>query len=350
MRFESVRIAGLAELVPDEVVSSESIELALGPLYARHALSVGRLELMTGIRERRFFPRGARPSSPASQAGAQALAASAVPRDRIGLLIHASVCRDFLEPATASVVHRALELPTSCAAFDLSNACLGFVNAMMLASSAIEARQIDAALIVAAEDGRPLVETTIDALSKDPKAGKRELKAAFASLTIGSGAAACVLAHASLAPNGDRLLGGVARAATEHVDLCQGATHEGAAGPLMETDSEGLLHAGNALAARTFEDFLRELGWARDSIDRVATHQVGVAHRRLLLGTMGIDQAIDYPTVETLGNIGSVSLPLSYARARKSGFIRSGHRTGMLGIASGLHCLMLGVEAAGTPS
>src|SRR5688572_32022986 len=107
MLFRDVVLAGLAHVLPDEVVSSTDLENRLLPLYSRLGLRVGRLELMTGIRERRFFAPGTRPSSIAAQAGEAALRASGIDRARVGLLVHASVCRDFLEPATASIVHRA---------------------------------------------------------------------------------------------------------------------------------------------------------------------------------------------------------------------------------------------------
>jgi 3-oxoacyl-[acyl-carrier-protein] synthase-3 len=105
-----------------------------------------------------------------------------------------------------------------------------------------------------------------------------------------------------------------------------------------------MLQAGNALAARTFERFLTELDWRREDIDRVVTHQVGSAHRRLLFETLELDPERDFPTVETLGNIGSVSLPLSFSAAEDAGAIAPGDRVALLGIGSGLNCLMLGVE------
>jgi 3-oxoacyl-[acyl-carrier-protein] synthase-3 len=199
--------------------------------------------------------------------------------------------------------------------------------------------------VVAAEDGGPLVESTIRALAEDARAGRRELKRAHASLTIGSGAAAMVLASASISRTQKRLLGGIALADTRHHVLCQGDRSEGFDGPLMETDSEALMQAGNALAARTWTRFLRELGWRAADVDRIVTHQVGVAHRKLLLSTLELDSARDFPTVETLGNIGSVSLPLSLSLALERGFVRDGDKIAMLGIGSGLHCLMLGVQA-----
>ncbi len=343
MLFQHVVVAGLAHVLPDERVTSLALEERLAPLYERLSLSSGRLELMTGIRERRFFAPNTRPSKIAARAGSTALERSSIARDSIGLLIHAAVCRDFLEPATASVVHDALALAPRCTAFDLSNACLGFANAMAFASTAIERGDVRAALIVAGEDGRKLVEATIGALTRDASIGRRELKAAFASLTIGSGGAAMVLAHESLAPNAPRFVGSTSLAATEHHALCRGDHHADFAGPLMETDSEGLLNAGCELASRTFEAFRAELGWTRDSIERVITHQVGAAHRRRLFEAVGLDPSIDFPTVETLGNIGSVSLPLTLSLAVEAGFVERGQRVAMLGIGSGLQCQMLGL-------
>jgi 3-oxoacyl-[acyl-carrier-protein] synthase-3 len=341
VRFEKVEIASVAHVLPSETVASEAIEARLAPIYERFGLHAGRLELMSGIKTRRFFPRGTRPSAAAAEAGELALSRTHVARERIGMLIHASVCRDFLEPATASVVHDRLGLAGGCLAFDLSNACLGFANAMVVAANAIEAGQIEAALVVAAEDGRALVDETVERLASDTNPTKAGLKAAFASLTIGGGAAAAVLSRSGVAGDASRLVAATSRTASEHHVLCQG-DHSGA-GMWMATDSEGLLVAGNALAAETFAAFLADARWQRGEIERVVTHQVGVAHRRLVLETLALDPRIDFPTVEELGNIGSVSLPLTLSLARERGFVAKGQRTALLGIASGLQCQMLAV-------
>ena len=113
----------------------------------------------------------------------------------------------------------------------------------------------------------------------------------------------------------------------------------------MATDSEALLVAGCDLAARTWPRFLADVGWSADEVDRVVTHQVGTAHRRALLGAIGVPEARDHPTVETLGNMGSVSLPATWSLAREAGAITAGQRVAWLGIGSGLQCLMAGVVA-----
>ncbi|MBL8857190.1 MAG: 3-oxoacyl-ACP synthase III [Planctomycetes bacterium] len=345
MRFHDVHIESFAYVAPERVVTSAAIEARLAPIYERLRLSEGRIELMSGIRERRFFEPVLRPSQAAARAGELALRASDIDRAHIGCLIHAGVCRDHIEPATASFVHRALELRPACNVFDISNACLGFTNAMVVVAQMIEACAIEAALVVAGENGEPLIERTIEALlaaPPDARANRDALKRAYASLTIGSGAAACVLAHSSIARNPRRLLAAAARAASEHVDLCRGDVDGD--GLLMETDSEALLLAGNTLAQATWTDFERESGWTRADVDRVVTHQVGASHRRLILGSLRLPPERDFPTYETFGNVGSVSLPLTFACAEEHGFIRPNDRVALLGIGSGLNCQMLAVR------
>lgn len=345
MRFSKARLYGVAHHLPEEVVRSEALEEQLSPLYDRMGLRVGRLELMTGIGERRFFPPGTRPSEVAAAAGRAALERAGIDRARLGTLIHASVSRDFLEPATASVVHDALGLGPRCAAFDLSNACLGFVNAVSVLAGQVELGAIEAGLVVAGEAGRPLVEGTIDALlARADDVSRAELKTALASLTIGSGAAAAVVASADVLPGGASIRGTASLAATEHHRLCHGDRAKDRPGLWMETDSEALLEAGLPVARATWDRLLAELEWSPESVDRVVTHQVGTAHRRRLLAELGIDPSIDFPTVERLGNVGSVSLPLTFSLASEDGFVEAGQRVAWLGIGSGLQCQMLGLQ------
>ena len=347
MRFHHVRIAAVAHALPEERVSSEALEERLAPVYERLHLRVGRLELMSGIRERRFWPRGTRSSAVAARAGKAALEKSGIARERVGCLIHGAVSRDFLEPATASAIHQTLGLAPECLVFDLSNACLGVLDGMVVVAGMIERGEIEAGLVVSGEDGRGLVEETIAKLLASPspeRALRTELKQAFASLTIGSGACAVLLARAEGGADGPRLLGATAEAATQHVGLCQGDRDGSAAGPSMSTDSEALLQAGVELAQRTFARFLGEIAWSRADVDRVVTHQVGSAHRRLLFEKLELDAARDFATFETLGNTGSAALPAALALALEAGAIRRGERVALLGIGSGLHCLMLGAQ------
>ena len=340
MRYANTHIEALGHVLPERVVTSADIEDRLAPAYQRLGLQPGRLELMSGIRERRHFQPGTRPSTVATQAAEIALASSSVKREQLGALIFSSVCRDFMEPATASVVHANLKLPASCQCFDISNACLGFANAMLLAANMLELGQISAAMVVAGEDGGPLVEATIKRLNEDTTIGRKSSKLSFASLTIGSGAAAMVLTR----EGEHRLIGGQMLADSTANHLCQGGVAEGFAGPLMQTDSETLMHEGVKLATQVWAETRRELGWSNADVQRVFTHQVGVMHRKLLFEKLELDASLDFPTVETLGNIGSVSLPISMSLGLEHGKLNAGDNVALLGIGSGLVCLNLGVQ------
>jgi acyl-CoA:acyl-CoA alkyltransferase len=342
MKFTSVVIESLAVALPDEVLTSVDIEHRLRPLYERLRLPEGRLELMTGIRERRQWPPGTRPSDASAAAGRRLLERSDLSAAQVELFIHGAVSRDMLEPATASFAHRKIGLPGTAQIFDLSNACLGFLNAMTVAAGLIESGQIRTAMIVSGENSRPLVEQTLRTLTERPLS-RQEIKPYFANLTIGSAAVAALLCHESLAPHGHRLIGGIARAATEHSDLCQGDTY-GAESLVMQTDSEALLVGGLALAQDTWRDFMALTGWSPATVDRIITHQVGSTHRRKLYEALGLDLSRDFSTFESLGNTGSVALPSTLALAAEAGTIKSGDRVALLGIGSGLNCLMLGVE------
>lgn len=346
MLFQHVCIEGWACTLPDQVVTSDEIERQLEPVYERLRLPEGRLELMTGIRERRFFRPGTRPGSISALSVRRAIEAAGVEPGQIGALIHGSVCRDQLEPATAAGVHAAAGLPDGVVLLDVSNACLGLLNGMLLIASMIELGQISAGVVVGTEVGRDLVEGTIDSLLNNDSVTRQDVKLAFASLTIGSGSAAIVLCDRRLSRTGTRLLGGTCLSDTDSHRLCEGGV-SGLAGdgrPRMETDSEALLHAGVALAARTWQETRRVLGWDNNEVDKVFTHQVGKAHRRLLLETLELSPQLDFPTVEFLGNTGAVALPTAAALGIERGHLQDGDRVALLGIGSGLNSVMLGIE------
>ena len=264
MRYQNVCLESIAYTLPEEIVTSEEIEARLEPLYTRLRLPEGRLELMTGIRERRFWPPGMRRQRKKHRHGRKGDRASGIEKKHFGALIHGSVCRDFLEPATACGVHHGLGLPRECAVYDVSNACLGLLNGAVQVANMIELGQIRAGVVVGTESGRALVENTIEQLNGDTSLSRNDIKLSFASLTIGSGSAAIVLCHKDLSRTGNRLLGGVMRANTDGCKLCHSGRDESAdpgMKPLMWTDSETLMREGIALGKEAFSLFLEEMEW-----------------------------------------------------------------------------------------
>lgn len=344
MRFQYACIESIAVALPEERWTSAGIEERLAPLYEHLKLPAGRLELMTGIRERRMWPAGTKPSSASAAAGKNVLACSACKAEQMEVLIHAAVCRDMLEPATASFAHHQIGLGLDCQIFDLSNACLGFLNGLVTLAAMIDAGQIRCGMVVAGENGRPLVERTIRHLLETPL-DRNAIKPFFANLTIGSAAVAAVVCHEDMLPPGaarHRLVAGSALAATKHSELCRGDTEGDAL--VMETDSEQLLLAGVEVAQQTWKKFATETGWNHSTPDRIISHQVGSMHRKKLYESLGLDLTKDFSSFDTLGNTGSAALPTTLALAVEQGALRDGQKAALLGIGSGINCLMLAVE------
>jgi len=344
MRYQRVHVEAITYELPPNVVGSAALEQRLRSAYQRLGIPPGQLEALTGIRERRFWNPGQSMADGAVRAARKALEAADFDPARIGMLIFGGVCRDHIEPATACAVADALGIRGRADVYDVSNACLGVLNGMVQVANAIELGQIRAGLVASCESSREIVEQTIEALNTD---GDMELfKTCLATLTGGSGAVAVLLTDAELSRAGHRLLGGVTHAACEHHRLCCWGPQrvDGTARQFAHTHALALLEHGVALGVRTYRDFLRELDWEPHGPDKIVCHQVGATNQAAILRALQYPPDRDFTTFAYLGNIGTVSLPITAAIAAERGFFRPGERVGLLGISSGLNCLMLGLE------
>jgi len=320
MRYNKVCVEAFGYEIPDTVVTSQNLEERVAPVYEKLNLSYGRFELMTGIRERRFWADETSPSQASTKAAEKAIAKSGIEKTDIECLLHTSVCRDFLEPATATLVHDSLGLPPTATIFDISNACLGFTNGIITLANMIELGQVKAGIVVGMEGGKRLIDKTIDDLIKDQNITRDKLKVSFASLTLGSGSVAAVLTHSSLSKSG----------------------HESY--PNMTTDYTKLLNNGVALAAEAWKAFQQEMEWVELDVNWFFTHQVSTVHQDTLFNALGLDKAKGFSTVEYLGNVASCSLPLSLAIGVEEGHVISGDKVVMMATGSGLCVIMLAVE------
>jgi 3-oxoacyl-[acyl-carrier-protein] synthase-3 len=183
------------------------------------------------------------------------------------------------------------------------------------------------------ESSRPITEATIERLL-DPAVNADQFRAEFASLTLGSGAAAMVMARRELAPEGHRYLGSVSRAATEFNTLCRGHMDQ------MITDTRILLSEGLKLAAKTFSAARAALGWVAGELDQFVIHQVSKVHTDSLVKLLGLDPHKVHAIYPEMGNIGPASVPIVLARAVALGRVKRGDRIALLGIGSGLNCAM----------
>lgn len=337
MQFDCVGIAGLARILPPNELTSIEVDQRLAPAYARLNLRPGMLQNLAGIRSRRLWEHGTQPSHAASLAARAALVDASLPVSSLGLLINASVSRDLLEPATASIIAGTLQVPPTCLSFDLSNACLGFVNAMDIAATMIQAGRLEHAMVVAGETAEPLYEATIARLLH-PDTSVQDFRDNLASLTLGSAAVAMVLSRARPEDGLAMYRGGLSRSSNEHHGLCRGTIDR------MHTDAKALMGAGLSLAADTMVDLQDHVGWSMDQFDHLAVHQVSSAHTDAVVRVLGLDREKIHTIFQDEGNIGPAGIPVVLQQLREAGQL-AGSRVGLLGIGSGLNCMMAQVDA-----
>lgn len=306
----------------------------LEPLLDRLRIPASGVLSASGVEERRFWPRGTTIAEVAAQAAAKALEASGLQASDIGCIISTSVCKDYIEPSMASLVHGRLGLPPKCLNFDIGNACLAFLNGMSVLADMLEQGRFKAALIVDAESARDVIESTIERLLSE-KTSVDDFRDNFAALTLGSGAVAAVLTHSSISQTGHQVKGHVALADTRHSDLCLGQPTE------MIVHARPLMEAGVELAKRTWREAESEFDWQPSDIDLFVCHQVGKRHHEFLFESLNLDAERAFITYPFLGNVGPASVPLTLALAQERGRLQSGHKVALMGIGSGLNCSMM---------
>ncbi|MEC5198263.1 3-oxoacyl-[acyl-carrier-protein] synthase III [Arthrobacter sp. PL16] len=330
-RHDNTALLAVTSVEAPVVVTSAEFDERLAPSLKRLRLSKRLLERVAGVTERRWWSPGSDFDDAAIEAGAKAMAEAGIEPSDVGLLINTSVTRRNLEPSVAVKIHHSLGLPSSAMNFDLANACLGFVNGMTLAANMIDSGQIKYALIVAGEDAQKTQEATFKRLNRE-ESTREDFLSEFATLTLGSGAAAAVIGPADLHPGSHRILGGVSRAGTQHHELCVGGVDG------MYTDTKGLLDGGLELVVTAWHEAQSD-GWKWDAMDRYVTHQVSNSYTNAIIKAVDLERERVPITFPHWGNVGPASLPMTLAQESQS--LNPGDRVLCLGVGSGLNTSMM---------
>ncbi|MEC7986135.1 MAG: 3-oxoacyl-[acyl-carrier-protein] synthase III C-terminal domain-containing protein, partial [Myxococcota bacterium] len=157
-------------------------------------------------------------------------------------------------------------------------------------------------------------------------------------LTLGSAGVAMILCSKKYAKRGHRLLGGIARAATEWSHLCVGTATK------MTTDPARLLAEGVKLAKETWQDLQPELDISSNRTKEYALHQVGRANHDAVIRALRIPLNKAVRLYIDHGNVGACGVPLSLSALLERKRISHGERVALMGIGSGLNVMMLGVD------
>jgi len=346
--YNHVCIESYALNLPEKVLKSEEIENNFSDLYQKLGVPFGTLERLSGIKERRVFADDETPSAVATKAGQMAIDKIGFDRSNLQALFNCSVTRDYFEPATAVIVHDALGFSEDSIAMDITNACIGFSHGMVMLANMIENGTVKAGLVVTGENISRITNATYNLIRNKKDLERAEFIQLMATFTLGSGAAAVVLAHDSIATSGHRLMACASRAASVHNKLCMGNgdfcfNQLVGLNPIMHTESRPLMANAAKLGGRTWADLSETLKWNADDVDNIFCHQVGKVVNRAFYETMGLPIEKEYTVYPRLGNMISVAMPAALFSAAEEGYIKAGTKNVLTAFGSGLNALFTGI-------
>ncbi|MBJ7537962.1 3-oxoacyl-ACP synthase III family protein [Marinomonas transparens] len=181
------QIAALGTYFPKQVVTSRELMREIKS-ELHYGISEHWLSEVCGIDERRVASAEELPSVLAIKAAEQALSESGINARDIDAVIFCGISREWLEPSIAHKVQHELGC-TNAISFDVSNACHGFMNGIIIADSLIQCSDATHVLVVTGEASSDITNYYVDKLRNNSASLQKELGA----LTLGDAGAAMVL-------------------------------------------------------------------------------------------------------------------------------------------------------------
>jgi 3-oxoacyl-[acyl-carrier-protein] synthase-3 len=319
------RIIGIGHWLPDDVVTSESLERELG-LTDRLGLPPGFIERTTGVRERRRAPPGMNNSEIAALASIAAIRRAGIAPEDIDCLIFAACGQDLAEPATANMVQDRVGA-LGAHAFDVKNACNAWMNALDIADAFIAMGKARYVLIAAGEFASFNVDRDIKTVD--------ELTRKLAGLTLGDAGAAAVVA-----PSNGRsgIVHSVFRTDGQHWPIATvkgGGTRFGWGNQLFESSSAELLALAEAKLPPVIWQACRATGWTPQDFDVIVPHQVSKGFTRKMCQMMNVPFERCLISLDRCGNCGAASVPLALSLGSEGGRLQQGDRVVLVAAAAG---------------
>ena len=309
------RIAGTASLLPGRAVSNAELACSLDPPG-----NAAEIERKTGIKTRYVAPRGTEMAVVGAEVLRLALAdARLLPSDLEQLIFVSSNGGDRIVPATANRLLAELDLRDRVGAFDLNNACVGFLNAFDLA-----ARRV-------ATGGGPVGIVVVELLTRGVKPGD------FRPLVIfGDAAAAAVVVPGQ--PGEGILAAQFANDGTLAEDVV--FYHPSVTGQLeyvqFKQGSVDMVKTVLDAMTRSARAALDTAGLAIGDMDWVLPHQPNGRLFRLVVEALGVDPARTVPVVQEIGSVAAASIPVSLDRLRREHRLLPGQTVLMVGVGAGV--------------
>jgi len=137
-----VRLAGIVASVPATVLGVDDLSRVFGEAEAR------KISESSGVVTRYVAPPNLCTSDLCAAAAEKLLEGLGWVRESVDLLVFVSQTPDYVLPPTACVLQRRLDLPKSCAAFDVNLGCSGFTYGLWMAASLLSSGGVRRALLL----------------------------------------------------------------------------------------------------------------------------------------------------------------------------------------------------------
>lgn len=320
--------------LPSETVKSDDLFAEINS-ESQYGIATNWMSDKMGIIERRVAPSDAKPSDLAIPAAQKAIdKADSIKPEDIDLVVFCGIERDQPEPATAHVIQDKLGLNARYA-FDIANACFGFIDGMQMATTYISCGIVRYALVVTGEVPTKVMRAAVDVLKSgvDIKTARNIIGA----LSVGDAGGAVIIGPSEDNNSGFKLFNTISH--SDFVEKCN--YHQREDGTIdgqmkMGQLAGAFIKCHNKLIGNTLD----QLGW--ESFDWLLSHQIGKKPFEKLADINRIKKNKMVKTLDTLGNITSATFPVNFDLLSQSNNIKHGDKIGGCFAGSGIVIGQLG--------
>lgn len=237
--------------------------------------------------------------------------------DLARLILVGSGGGDVRIPATANRVLGALGIGRTCDAFDLNNACTGFLSAFDVAGRSVATGMHPIAIVAA--------ERFSDVTGPDDPRPYLVMGDAAAAVIVGPGAEGEGIEHAVLRNAADFYHGII----MEHADT-------GPARLRFLERNRVIAEAAIGGVVDAVRQTLAGAGLTLDDIDWVVPHQPNGKMLDAMIKLLGVSPDKVVPVVDEIGSVGAASAPYGLDRLMRSGRVSPGDRLLLCAVGAGM--------------
>ncbi|MBP7735645.1 MAG: ketoacyl-ACP synthase III [Spirochaetes bacterium] len=320
--------------LPENTVESHDLQAIIDhfPEY-RHF----NIREKVGVIQRRISPHGVTVLDMAERAARDVIARAGAGFDigDIDTILYCAVSRMYSEPSTAVLLQKRLGIP-SAMSLDISNACLSFIDGLIVADSMIKSGRSRCALIVSAEKGGTVMRNSMRAMINREKGSE-----CLASLTLGDGSMAVLVCSPSFRAEAPLRLRAFSRTTlSEYAECCILPSEDHP----MSTDSRALFEGALTHFPSMVKNLLNDLQWSIDDVDVIVPHQASLKIIKKGMAAIGFPMEKCAVSIDRYGNMASVSIPFTLKQVLDERALKEGDRIVVLGFGSGLSFSMMALQ------